>query len=156
MILYLNSVKSTCLLLKAGWNRGYCSYVVLTSHVCSDSMLWMERLGISYAGSYIVWIREQWYYSLGSSQCFDGARIPGASHNRGIRLCHPCHSPGFINRKSGNETAFLPPSGTQAGWTADKEGHSHLTLRGILSFPFVKINNPTTYLSVLVTKVQSC
>lgn len=81
-------------------------------------------------GNFICWelcvgIMEQWNYSLGSSLCFDGARIPGASRNRGIRLCHPCHSPGFISRKSGNETAFLPPSGAQTVWTADKEGHSH-------------------------------
>lgn len=42
-----------------------------------------------------------------------------------MRLCHLCHSPGFISRKSENETAFLHPSKTQTSWEADKECYSH-------------------------------
>lgn len=63
--------------------------------------------------------------SLGDSHGFGGARIPAASFNIGIKLCHPCHSPGFISRKSGNEMAFLHPFGPQTGREADKESHSH-------------------------------
>lgn len=33
---------------------------------------------------------------------FSQVRILGASRKRGVRLCPPCHSPGFISRKSGN------------------------------------------------------
>lgn len=106
MICYLTSVKSSVFCPWAGWNRGYHSNVVLTSPVCKHAV-------DGEIGNFICWelcvgISKQWNCSLGSSRCFDGARIPGASRNRGIRLCHPCHSPGFISRKSGNETAFLP------------------------------------------------
>lgn len=105
--------------------RGYRSNVVLTSPMCIRNHPVDGEIGNFICWELCVGISEQWNCSLGSSWCFDGARIPGASRNCGIRLCHPCHSPGFISRKSGNETAFLPPSGTHTGRAADKEGHSH-------------------------------
>lgn len=125
VICCLNSVKSSGFCVWAGWNWGYRSNVELTSPVCTHKHAVDGEIGNFICWELCVGISEQWNYSLGSSQCFDGARIPGDSRNRGIRLCHPCHSPGFISRKSGNETAFLPPSGTQTGRIADKEGHSH-------------------------------
>lgn len=110
MICFLNSVKSSGFCSWSGWNRGYSSKVVLTSPVCTHKRAVDGKIGNFICVELCVGINEQWNCSLGSSRCFDGARIPGASQNRGIRLCHPCHSPGFISRKSGNETAFLPPS----------------------------------------------
>lgn len=105
---------SSFFFLWAYWPRGYTLNVALTFFLfVLISIVWARRLWISYS-----------QLCLGNSQGFDGARIPGASINIGIRLCHPCHSPGFISRKSGNETAFLPPSGTQTGCETDKEGHS--------------------------------
>lgn len=72
-----------------------------------------------------------------AGRCFDEGGIPGASHNRRLRLCHPCHSPGFISRKS----AGVGGRGREVGWCVaaflrstaiadwgrweDKEGHSH-------------------------------
>lgn len=43
---------------------------------------------------------EQWTLNL-QPRRFSKVRSCGASINWGVRLCHPCHSPGFISRKSG-------------------------------------------------------
>lgn len=107
------------------------------------------RRGLAGLGNFICWeLHVGWWWwwwgirgpseaaAWEAGRCFDEGGIPGASHNRRLRLCHPCHSPGFISRKSaggrcgvvgGWVAAFLLSAALIADWgrREDKEGHSH-------------------------------
>lgn len=77
-----------------------------------------------------IGLQGWWMFTLGAVNqqregVFSEVRILGASRKRGVRFCPPCHSPGFIGRKSGNGDDIPAPSKDPDGSREQTKSHSH-------------------------------